>query len=146
MVDVVELEPEATHSLRRAVLRDGTASDRVVFDGDDEPTTIHLGVRRGGELIAISSWMRRRYPDLPALVGYQLRGMATEPRSSGTGAGTALLVEGIRRVTERGASVVWARARVSALPFYERHGFETIGDEYVDLTTGLPHRDILLRI
>jgi predicted GNAT family N-acyltransferase len=54
-----------------------------------------------------------------------------------------LLVTGLGRCVEAGSTVVWARARVAALSFYERHGFETRGHEYVDLTTGLPHRDIV---
>lgn len=142
--EIVTLTPEETYPLRRAVLRDGTASDEVAFDGDELPTSFHLGVRLDGELVAISSWMERRYPDLPDLVGFQLRGMATEPSLRGSGVGAALLTAGIARAGERGADVTWARARVSALSFYLRHGFETRGHEYVDLTTGLAHRDIIM--
>jgi predicted GNAT family N-acyltransferase len=54
-----------------------------------------------------------------------------------------VLLAGIDRCTRLGATVVWARARVAALSFYERHGFVVRGHEYVDLTTGLPHRDIV---
>ena len=38
---------------------------------------------------------------------------------------------------------MWARARDSALAFYERHGFTTAGLGYADLTTGLPHHDVV---
>ena len=41
---VVELRAADTHDLRRRVLRDGTASDDVVFAGDDDPATVHLGL------------------------------------------------------------------------------------------------------
>ena len=43
-------------------------------------------------------------------------------------------------------AVVWARARDTALPFYVRHGFSTVGVGYVDLTTGLPHHDVIREI
>lgn len=142
-VRIVELTAADTHPLRRSVLRDGTRSDQVVFDGDDESTTFHLGVHDGDALIAISTWMARRYPDLPALAGYQLRGMAIDPAHRGTGVGAALLDGGIDRCRSQAADVVWARARIAALGFYERHGFETKGPEYTDLTTGLPHIDIV---
>jgi predicted GNAT family N-acyltransferase len=145
-VHVVDLTARDTHRLRRTVLRDGTASDEVVFDGDELPTTFHLGVRDHGELIAISSWMERRHPDLPTLPAYQLRGMATDPARRGTGAGALLLTAGIERCRTRGAALVWARARVSALGFYTHHGFDTHGPEYIDSTTGLPHTDIWCRI
>jgi predicted GNAT family N-acyltransferase len=142
-MDVVEIQPAETHPLRRSVLRDGTASDEVEFDGDDLSATFHLGVRDGGELVAISTWIERRFPDLPALVGYQVRGMATDPARRGEGLGARLLVAGIERCVSAGAGVVWARARLTALAFYERHGFEPRGLDYTDLTTGLPHCDIV---
>lgn len=143
MVSVVAVDAAATHPLRRSVLRDGTASDAVEFDGDDLDTTFHLGVRLDDELVAISTWMQRRYPDLPEHVGFQLRGMATDPARRGGGIGGSLLAAGVTRCRELGGGVIWARARVPAIGFYQRHGFETRGAEYVDLTTGLPHRDIV---
>jgi GNAT superfamily N-acetyltransferase len=142
-VQVIEIDAEGTHPLRRSVLRDGTPSDRVVFDGDELATTFHLAICTDDGPVAIATWMERRYPDLPALSGYQLRGMATDPDHRGRGLASALVRDGIDRCARRGAQVVWARARVSALEFYERHGFEARGQEYVDTTTGLPHVDIV---
>lgn len=140
---VVEISPHDTHPLRRSVLRTGTASTQVIFDGDDEATTFHLGVREGGDLIAVATWMWRRYPDLPALDGFQVRGMAIDPARQGSGVGALILGAGLQRCADQGAAVVWARARMSALGFYLRHGFETKGPRYTDLTTGLPHVDIV---
>lgn len=142
-IEVVRLTAEQTHPIRRSVLRDGDAAASVVFDGDDDPDTFHLGATAGGELVAISTWMPRRYPDLPAHEGRQLRGMASTPSARGAGIGSQLLRSGLERAAAAGSTVVWARARVQAVAFYERHGFETRGVEYVDLTTGLPHHDIV---
>jgi len=142
VIEVVELAAVDTHPLRRALLRQDTPDDRVEFDGDELPTTSHLGGTIDGELVTISTWMQRRYPDLPTHAAHQLRGMATLPPARGSGVSARVLDEGLRRCTSAGSTVVWARARVTALAFYERHGFETRGEEYVDLTTGLPHRDI----
>ena len=142
-IEVVQLGAEQTHAIRRSVLRAGDATATVVFEGDDHPDTVHLGATVGGELVAISSWMPRRYPDLPAHEGRQLRGMASIPAVRGSGIGAQLLHAGVERAAGSGSTVVWARARATAVAFYERHGFETRGVEYVDLTTGLPHRDIV---
>ena len=142
-MEVIEIDADATHPLRKSVLRDGTRSDRVVFDGDEQASTFHLAVPGDDGPIGIATWMERRYPDLPALLGYQLRGMATDPEHRGRGIAAALLTEGVERCAGRGAQVVWARARISALGFYEQHGFEPRGPEYVDTTTGLPHVDIV---
>jgi GNAT superfamily N-acetyltransferase len=141
--EVVELRAEQTHPLRRSELRDGTPSDVVDFDGDELDSTFHLGAVLDGRLVAISTWIARPYPDRPADPGYQVRGMATEPAHRGQGLGEALLAEGIERCRAEGARVVWARARDTALAFYGRFGFDTIGLGYVDLTTGLPHHDII---
>ncbi|MGA1594495.1 MAG: hypothetical protein ACO371_07620 [Ilumatobacteraceae bacterium] len=42
-----------------------------------------------------------------------------------------------------GAELVWARARDTALTFYTSRGFEVFGEGYVDLSTGLPHHDVI---
>ena len=56
-----EISAPDTHELRRSVLRDGTPSDQVEWNGDDEPTTFHLGVRLDeGTIVAISTWLARR--------------------------------------------------------------------------------------
>ncbi len=142
-MDIVEISAADTHDLRRRVLRDGTASDIVGFEGDDDPETFHLGARdRGGVVVAISTWLRRPSPARPDLSAHQLRGMAIGPALQGTGIGSRLLAAGIDRCASAGSALVWARARTSALEFYVRHGFELDGDEYVDPTTGLPHIDV----
>jgi len=147
---VVELRPDDTHDLRRRVLRDGTASDDVVFPGDDDPTTVHLGlVDRDGTLVAVSSWAARPFPDGPTgptgragLAEVQLRGMAVDPAVQGRGAGTVLLAAGLERAVAAGTDVVWANARDTALAFYARHGFSVVGDGFVDAATGLAHHRI----
>jgi GNAT superfamily N-acetyltransferase len=140
---LVALEPEETHPLRRAVLRNGTPSSEVVFDGDELDTTFHLGVRIGEDVVAISTWLERPYPDRPADHAFQIRGMATVDAHRGEGLGAQLLEAGIQRCRSAGAALVWARARDTALRFYVRHGFATVGVGYVDLTTGLPHHDVI---
>ncbi len=142
-IEIIELEPADTYRLRRTVLRDGTSSDVVEFDGDDLPDTVHLGARVDGALVSISTWLVREAPEHPNMRGVQLRGMATAPAHRGTGVGTALLEAGIERCRSAGFGLVWARARTAALGFYVRHGFRPTGDDYTDATTGLPHHDII---
>jgi GNAT superfamily N-acetyltransferase len=143
---VIELTAEQTHPLRRRVLRDGTPSDEVRFEGDNLATTLHLGVLAGDEIVAISTWRPKAYPDFPAQPGVQLRGMASAPEVRGSGAATLLLRAGIDRAAADGAELVWARARDTALGFYAANGFGAVGRGYVDLTTGLPHHDIVLHL
>jgi predicted GNAT family N-acyltransferase len=139
---VVELAAVETHPLRLAVLRADTPTKVVTFAGDDEPGTVHLGVRDGDAIVAVSTWLPSRYGDEPAV---QLRGMATAEHLQGSGLGSILIEAGCQRAAKAG-SIVWARARDTALPFYLRHGFAVDGEGFVDDTTGLPHHVIVRRL
>jgi GNAT superfamily N-acetyltransferase len=140
---IIELRPEDTAPLRRSVLRDGTLSDAVEFEGDDDASTFHLGATLGDRIVAVSTWMRRPWPNDPDRAAVQLRGMATDPAYRGRGLGDRLLGAGVERCRSAGASIVWARARDTALDFYTRRGFVAVGDGFVDETTGLPHHVVV---
>jgi predicted GNAT family N-acyltransferase len=71
--------------------------------------------------------------------------MATEPDVRGSGAGRALIVEGLARVAARGGDVVWCDARVSAAGFYERMGFAVVTDEFEKTGIG-PHVGMLIDV
>jgi predicted GNAT family N-acyltransferase len=71
--------------------------------------------------------------------------MATDPSVRGTGMGAQVLAAGLDRAFAGGAAVVWANARDTAVGFYERHGFEVVGDGFVTADTGLPHHVVVRR-
>jgi thiamine transport system ATP-binding protein len=143
--EIVELSATQTHSLRRAVLRVGTPTDVVTFSEDEEPTTWHLGIRdhATNEVIATSTWIRRDHPSAPGRSGIQLRQMAVASHLQRSGLGMKLLRAGSEMAHRRGADLVWARARDSALGFYARAGWEVVGDGYLDVATELPHHDMV---
>lgn len=138
----IEITTVQTHELRRRVLRDGDAAAEVDWPGDDEPTTLHLGIEHRGRIVAISTWLRRPEPDGGERRATRLRGMATDPGHTGRGLAGVLLADGIERCRVRGDAVIWANARVTALGFYERAGFEVLGPEFRTAETGLPHRRV----
>ena len=139
---VVELTAEQTHPLRLAILRSDTPSAIVAFDQDSWPGTLHLGVRDGDEIVAISTWIRRPFKDEPAV---QLRGMATATHVQGHGVGSLLLETGCERIAPV-APLVWARARDTAIAFYLRHAFTVEGEGFIDEDTRKPHHLILRRL
>ena len=47
---------------------------------------------------------------------------------------------------EQGADVIWATARDAVLGFYERVGFEVVGDGFIDATTALPHHVVIRKL
>ncbi|WP_420451018.1 GNAT family N-acetyltransferase [Ilumatobacter sp.] len=135
---VRRLAPAETHDLRRRVLRDGDDAAVVVWSGDDDPSTVHLGVALDGRVVAISTWLSAPGPD--GVTATQLRGMATDPAEVGRGHGRALLRAGIDHARRRGSAMVWANARSTALDFYLRSGFCASGPEFETAEVHLPHR------
>jgi predicted GNAT family N-acyltransferase len=123
------------------VLRFDTPTRVVDFAEDTWPGVMHLAVRVDGSLVAVSSWLPHE-----ALAAVQLRGMATSRAVQGQGLGGVLLEAGCERMAARGDTLVWANARDAALAFYLRHGFEVVGDGFIDATTQLPHHRILRRL
>ena len=141
-VRVEEVPAEVTYALRGAVLRPDGGD--VEWVGDEDPATFHLGATLGDRVVGVVRFSPAPCPWRPlARAAWQLRGMATEPDVRGSGAGRALLVEGLRRVADRGGDVVWCDARTSAAAFYERMGFTVVTGEYEKPGIG-PHVGMLV--
>jgi GNAT superfamily N-acetyltransferase len=130
--------------LRLEVLRAGMVNQTVHFDGDDDPTTIHLGAfDQDQNNVGVSTWMQRPFPLAEEHKALQLRGMATAVNVQGKGIGTLLLVAGQSHGREVGAHLIWANARDAALNFYNRHGYSTVGEGFIETVTQLPHHKVV---
>ena len=143
VITIEQVDAAATYALRAQELRQGRA---VEIDGDDAPYALHLAARLdGGEIVGVVRFLPRDCPWREAEAPWQLRGMATDPRVRGLGVGRALVAEGLSRVVERGADLVWCDARAAAVGFYERIGFTLVTDEY-DLRPVGAHRGMLIEL
>jgi GNAT superfamily N-acetyltransferase len=130
--------------LRLEVLRAGMVNQTVHFDGDDDPTTIHLGAfDQDQNNVGVSTWMQRPFPLAEEHKALQLRGMATAVNVQGKGIGALLLVAGQSHGREIGAHLIWANARDAALNFYNRHGYSTVGEGFIETVTQLPHHKVV---
>jgi len=143
-VTVDEVPAEETYALRGAVLRpDG---GEITWAGDEDPATFHLAARIGDRIVGVVRFSPAPCPWRPlAKAPWQLRGMATEPDVRGSGAGRALVEEGIARLAARGADVLWCDARTTAAGFYERMGFTVVTGEYDKPGIG-PHVGMLIDV
>ena len=56
--------------------------------------------------------------------------MATDATVRGSGAGRALVDDGLTRISARGGDLVWCDARVTAAGFYERVGFAVVTEPF----------------
>jgi GNAT superfamily N-acetyltransferase len=132
--------------LRMSVLRDGTPSQDPRYADDDAEGSVNLGIREGGILVACSTWLPRPWPLDEGAPATQLRGMAVAKHLQSKGLGRILLDAGITRAKSLDSTYVWARARDNALYFYERNGFATVGDQFIDEASGLGHHLVMIEI
>ena len=129
--------------LRVAVLRKGTPATDCNYPEDDYPDVVHFAIFHEGTAVATSSWFMKECPEKPGITAMQLKGMAVADELQGAGLGALLIDAGISLATERGATIAWARARDSALGFYERLGFISTGDGFIDGPTAMPHHIVV---
>jgi ribosomal protein S18 acetylase RimI-like enzyme len=142
-VTIEQVDPAATYDLRARVLRPGRP---VQITGDDAPFTLHLAARTGdGDVVGVVRFHPQDCPWRVAEAAWQLRGMATDPRVRGLGAGRALVAEGLSRLMARGGDLVWCDARASAVGFYQRIGFTVVTEPY-DLRPVGPHLGMVLEL
>ena len=128
--EVRVITAKETWPLRLAVLRPGRPIETAKFPGDDLPTTQHFGAFRDGHLLGIASLYQAELPERPGPRALQLRGMATSPDVRGMGFGRALARACMAFTRENGVELLWCNARVGAVGFYRKLGFEIVGTEF----------------
>ncbi len=128
MKTIREISAEETYPLRREELRKNVTLSWKM-QGDEEPETMHLGLFLDDELVSIASFMNSKLNDSET-EQYQLRGMATAAAHQGQGYGQELLSSAESRLIQRGVGLLWCNARVVALEFYRKMGYEESGDPF----------------
>lgn len=130
-------------ALRVKVLRKGTPVTHCRYPEDELPDVVHLAIFKDDVAIATSTWFSKECPEQPGVSAVQLKGMAVDDDLQGSGLGALLVDAGLSLARSRDAAIVWARARDSALGFYERLGFEPVGNGFIDEPTGMPHHIVV---
>lgn len=67
----------------------------------------------------------------------KMRQVAVDESYQGKGVGKALVLYSEKFAAENGFSLITLHARKTAVPFYEKLGYEIVGDEFTEVT--LPH-------
>jgi len=141
-VMVRQVDAAIIRSLRNRVLRPDQPDKTWPYDTD--PHAVHLAAYLDERLVGCATIFPSPYEELP--IAWQLRGMAVDPDVQGHGIGRQLLEAAVGIAAAAGAPLMWAYGRISALGFYQRLGWEAVGDEFVHADSGLPHRIIRLPI
>lgn len=143
VVEVREAAVEEILPLRKAVLR--PMEPVVVSDYDGYPGVRHIGAFDGGVVVGCATVFPAPYDEDEA-DAWQLRGMAVDPGRQGLGIGRRVLGPAIELVRATGSPLLWAKARVTALPFYQAMGFEVVDGTFSLGPAQLPHNLIRLSL
>ena len=120
--------------LRRSVL--GWPSGAV--PGDEDEGAQHLfSVDADGRDAAVVSFAPHPCPLRPGRQSFYLWAMAVRADVQRLGHGSRLVAALLDAAREAQATVVWADARLTAVPFYQRLGATAEGSVYADDVTGL---------
>ncbi len=128
MIHIKEISAQETFPIRLEVLRKNIPLP-YEFNGDFDENTFHLGAFEDDELIAVSSYMKTNNSNFEGNQ-YQLRGMATLKEYQGSGAGKIMLKHAFVILKKKNTAVLWCNARIAAVDFYKKQGFQTFGEKF----------------
>lgn len=143
-----EVAAQRVQPLRTDVLRDWGPGRLCIYEEDELDDTHHFAVLDQDESVrGVVTYVRRRCPDIDDESGYQLRGMAIADGDRGAGLGSRLLQISVPRLAlaEPDAAILWCNAREHAVGFYERLGFEAVGEPFAIEGIG-PHVRMFRRL
>lgn len=137
-MEVKQIEAKDTYQIRHSMLRKDMPIETCYFDGDHDDNTFHLGAYKDNQLISVASFFLKNSPHFPEEYQYQLRGMATLESFQGKGSSSALLRTAFPIIKRNHVNLLWCNARVGAVGFYEKVGFELASDIFEIENVG-PH-------
>lgn len=130
MYSIRQIPSSATFAVRLPVLRPGKPVESCIFDGDDLPSTVHLGIYDKENLVGIVSVFEAGSPLLPQENQFQLRGMAVLDAYQKKGLGEKLVKAAEEYIVSKGGETIWFNAREIAVGFYNKMGYEIIGEPF----------------
>jgi GNAT superfamily N-acetyltransferase len=130
MYTIKTITSQATFAVRQPVLRPGKPVDTCIFEGDDNPDTIHFGIHDADALVGVISVFSAANELFDHKNQFQIRGMAVLKTQQGKGLGKLLVRHAEEYVAEKGGILIWFNAREMATGFYEKAGYYVIGKAF----------------
>ena len=139
MYSIKQITSRETFPVRHPVLRPGKPVESCIFDGDDLPSTIHLGVFNDDRAVGVLSIFEMKTPLLDGEKQFQLRGMAVLPEYQKKGLGELLMQGAEDTIAAKGGKAIWFNAREVAVGFYEKMGYAITGEPFSIGDIGIHH-------
>jgi len=104
------------------------SENEAVIDIDFSTGSLHLAGILDGEVVGVASLFVQACDRYPLMFRgkrvYRLRAMGVKTDLQKSGIGAAIINEASSLCSERGFDVIWCDARIVALGFYSRMGFD----------------------
>ena len=120
-----------TFLVRKPVLRPNKNIDSCRFVGDDLKTTIHFGYYNDEKIVGVASLFELKNINFDVINQYQLRGMAVLNDYQKLGIGEKLMNYCENHSVKKNINLIWFNARISAVPFYEKLGYQKFGNLFI---------------
>lgn len=130
MIIIKRISTNEAIIVRHPVLREGKPIDSCKFNGDDLPSTFHLGAFFKSELIGVVTILKNKNNLVSNNHQFQLRGMAVLHKFQKKGIGISLVKTAEEKIKELNGTLIWLNSRQIAVEFYSKLGFEKIGEEF----------------
>lgn len=137
MKKITEITSEETFSVRSPVLREGLPIESCIFEGDNLTSTKHFGLFFDEKLTAIVSVFKNNNSTFNQENQFQIRGMAVLMEFQKLGFGKELVLHCEQFIKNQNGTLIWFNARESAALFYEKLGYEKIGNLFNSEGVGL---------
>ena len=124
-------EYELELELRNELLREPLGLNIYDEDLEQEKNDIHLGAFRKKELVGTLILKILNEQKL------KMRQVAVKKSLQGNNIGTKLVKYAENYAVKNGYQIIKLNARKTAVPFYEKLGYEKIGDEFMEVS--IPH-------
>ena len=122
MLEIKEITPSETLDLRHRILSPNKSVDSIILTEDDVGQ--HFGLFKDVQLISVISLFIEN--DMA-----QFRKFATETIEQHKGYGSILLNYIIEESVKNNVKNLWCNARLTALRFYEKFGFEVVSEKWI---------------
>lgn len=130
MIEIKKITAFETIIVRHPVLRPGRPIESCHFDGDDLLSTSHFGLFLENQLAGVISAFKAQNKLFSEENQYQIRGMAVLSEFQKKGFGEALLEYCENEIRLKSGNLIWFNARETAIGFYEKSGYEILGDPF----------------
>ncbi|TGD57741.1 GNAT family N-acetyltransferase [Flavobacterium humi] len=130
MITIKIIPSKETYPVRQPVLRAGKPIESCCFDGDDLETTVHFGLYFDKDLAGVVSVFESRNANFPEERQMQIRGMAVLEGYQKKGFGNFLVNRVEEYAKSKNVPLLWFNARETAVRFYEKLQYTTIGPAF----------------